>query len=63
MKNRVKEIRQRAGLKQVALASRTSIDQSVLSLIENNWKKPTPAQADRIKEVLGPEAIPEDQNR
>ena len=57
MKNRVKEIREKLGLKQVAVAQRTGIDRSVLSLIENKWKEPNADQAERIRLVLGPDAL------
>jgi|GEM_PF-3336178 len=57
MVNKVKEVRQKLGLKQVALARSTGIDQSVLSLIENKWKEPNADQAERIRLVLGPDAL------
>ena len=63
MNNRVKEVRMRLGLKQVAVARRTGIDQSVLSLIENKWKEPSAEQVKRIRTVLGPEAIDGEQRQ
>lgn len=63
MSNRVKEIRQQLGLKQVALARLTQIDRTILSLIENRWKEPNADQAERIRKVLGPEAIDQEQRQ
>lgn len=63
MFNKVKEVRTRMGLKQLALARKTGIDRSILSLIENGWKRPSPDQAERIRTVLGPDAIDGEQRK
>jgi transcriptional regulator with XRE-family HTH domain len=43
------------GIRQLELARMTQISHNTLSMFENDWKKPTRAQAEAINAALGKE--------
>jgi DNA-binding XRE family transcriptional regulator len=51
-KNRLRELRVHRGIKQLALASQSGIDQSTLSKLECSWFRPSEGQAKKLSAVL-----------
>ena len=59
---KIKRFRKAIRMKQAELAKMVSIPPSVLSLIEHDWKKPTPEQMQRLEEVIEFEKYTVDEN-
>ena len=47
-----KDFRKRFKLRQIAVAKAAGINQSRLSLIENNWVKPSPDEVKSIEDAI-----------